>query len=64
MKKILFLAFMLLSVAAIAQPDDPGDNPDIQPVPVDGGVVTLAIAGAAYGIKKFKEARKTDNANI
>ena len=46
-----------LTLAAQAQPgSDPGgfdDEP--QDVPLDGGIVLLAAAGAAYGYKKLKK---------
>jgi hypothetical protein len=30
-------------------------------VPIDGGVSALVIAGAAYGFKKYKEQKKSNN---
>jgi hypothetical protein len=33
-------------------------NPNPDPVPLDGGLLTLLAAGAAYGAKKLKISRK------
>ena len=41
--------------------EDPGGNPD---VPVDGGVVFLLAAGAAYGAKKVRDRKKTSAATV
>lgn len=46
-------AALFIPVALIAQPDNP--NP---PVPIDGGLVALAAAGAAYGVKKYRDSKK------
>jgi len=43
---------------AIAQ--DPGGGPD---APIDGGLSILLAAGAAYGVKKYRDAGKK-NAEI
>lgn len=60
MKKIIAIAAILVSVTLTvnAQPGGGGtggfdDEP--QDVPVDGGIVLLAAAGAAYGYKKLKK---------
>lgn len=54
MKKILLLAvFVGLGYVASAQPGNPNN-----PVPLDGGLSLLAVAGAAYGFKKFRDSRK------
>ncbi|MCD6062944.1 MAG: hypothetical protein K0R82_855 [Flavipsychrobacter sp.] len=53
MKKIILIAILLtVKFIAFAQ-GDPGDNPDAD-VPLDGGVLFMAAAGAAYAIKKLK----------
>jgi hypothetical protein len=37
----------------------PGFDDDVDDdVPLDGGLSVLAVAGAAYGLKKIKDARK------
>ncbi len=51
-KAITIIAAMALTLAPMylfAQPDPPGG-----PVPIDGGLGILLAAGAAYGIKKYK----------
>jgi hypothetical protein len=58
-KKIIAIAAILVSInlTANAQPGSTGgfdDEP--QDVPVDGGIILLAAAGAAYGFKKIKKA--------
>lgn len=46
---ILFFVWISTSVA-FGQPDNP--NP---PVPIDGGLVALAAAGAAYGYRAYRK---------
>ena len=46
---ICFVAFPTISHAQIIDPND---------VPIDGGLSLLVAAGAAYGIKKYKDSRK------
>lgn len=55
--------FMLLvSFGTYAQ--GPGFEDDVvDEVPIDGGVSALVIAGAAYGVKKLKDARKANELN-
>ena len=60
-----FLIFFLLSETSSAQiPEDntdPGTEPICWPppcVPVDGGIVFLIAAGAAYGTKKIYDLKK------
>jgi hypothetical protein len=54
MKHLITLIFLLsLLTVAHAQPLPPTDNP----VPLDGGILTLLAAGAAYGAKKIKNKR-------
>ena len=40
----------LLPLIASAQPGMPD-----APVPLDGGLITLLAAGAAYGVKKYRD---------
>lgn len=49
MKQIIITIFFFLAVTMHAQPGTPIDGP---PVPIDGGILALLAAGAAYGIKK------------
>ena len=59
MKKIIAIATILVSIsfAANAQPGSTGGGFDDEPqdVPLDGGIGLLAIAGAAYGYRKFRK---------
>ena len=50
---IMMIAFFMIPVLAIAQ--DPGGGPD---APIDGGLSLLIAAGAAYGVKKYRNAKK------
>lgn len=59
MKKgeIIFRTFILLCCLGLpmltfAQPDPPND------APIDGGLSLLLAAGAAYGVKKYREHKK------
>ena len=52
---LLLIAVSILPFFAMAQ--DPGGGPD---VPIDGGLSLLLAAGAAYGVKKYREGRKKD----
>lgn len=52
-KVILFGMFLGLGLVANAQPNNPNN-----PVPLDGGISLLVAAGAAYGVKKFRDSRK------
>lgn len=60
MRKVFLSVFFLLGIALIGFSDDPPPfNPgDPSPIPVDGGVSILLAAGAAYGVKKVRDARK------
>jgi len=45
--------------------DNPGHNP--KRMPLDGGVSALIVAGVAYGVKKYRDYRKSkdeDNQQI
>jgi hypothetical protein len=57
--RILLLASMvLIAVTALpffAMAQDPGGGPD---APIDGGLSLLLAAGAAYGVKKYRDGRK------
>jgi hypothetical protein len=50
---------LLICVPSIvhAQPD-PCVDPDLQ-CPIDGGLTALLAIGAGYGIKKYRDARKS-----
>ena len=57
MKKIIAITAILVSIslAANAQPGSTTGGFDDEPVdvPVDGGIMLLAVAGVAYGHKKL-----------
>ena len=59
MKKIIAIATILISInyAANAQPGSTTGGFDDEPVdvPVDGGIILLAAAGAAFGYNKLKK---------
>jgi len=62
---LIFLALFLFGVPSIAQipedNEDPNNNPGCWPppcIPVDGGLVFLIVAGAAYGTKKIYDFKK------
>ena len=52
---LMLIAVTILPFFAIAQ--DPGGGPD---VPIDGGLSLLLAAGAAYGVKKYRQGKKKD----
>ena len=55
----VWLLGMLLPVATFAQ-GDPGCDPLDPACPIDGGLALLLAAGAGYGIKKVRDARKQE----
>lgn len=55
---LAMLVVFALPLIAIAQ--DPGGGPD---APIDGGLSVLLAAGAAYGVKKYKDNKKKNNEN-
>lgn len=57
-KFYLLTAVLMIIITAIpffAMAQDPGGGPD---VPIDGGLTVLIAAGAAYGIKKYRDHKK------
>ena len=50
---IILTVVMALPFFALAQ--DPGGGPD---APIDGGLSILLAAGAAYGVKKYRDVTK------
>ena len=48
------LFFLSLTCIALAQPCPPGCP---LAIPIDGGIGFLLVAGAAYGVKKIRQAR-------
>lgn len=59
MKKIIAIATILVCITFVAnaQPGSTtgGFDDEPQDVPVDGGIIMLVAAGAAYGYKKLKK---------
>ena len=50
---LMMLLFIALPMITLAQgPPDPDD------VPIDGGLSLLVAAGAAYGVKKYRNYKK------
>ncbi len=58
-KASLLIVFILTVniFPAMAEPD-PFDGPDLNDVPLDGGLSILLAAGVGYGAKKIKEKRQ------
>jgi hypothetical protein len=54
---LLTTAIVMLPFFALAQ--DP-ENPD---APIDGGLSLLLAAGAAYGVKKYRDGKKKQQEN-
>ncbi len=59
MKKLLIISSVLVTVLNLLPlfllAQDPGGGPD---VPIDGGLSVLLAAGAAYGVKKYRDHKK------
>ena len=53
MKKILLALMLISSINAFSQADDPADGDAT--VPVDGGLSLLLAAGAAWGIRRYRQ---------
>ena len=56
---LMLIAVTVLPFFAMAQ--DPGGGPD---VPIDGGLSLLLAAGAAYGVKKYRDGKKKGGVDI
>ena len=56
---LILICCMVLPLAMYAQgPPDPED------VPIDGGLSLLLAAGAAYGVKKYRDGKKKNEAEV
>lgn len=53
---IMFIGCLMLPLFVNAQVD-PGEDPD---APIDGGIGLLIAAGAAYGYKRYKKSKSSD----
>lgn len=58
MKFIITMLLLGCIHVAQAQPEDIGDDPIQNDVPVDGGISLLAAAAAGYGAYKQAKAKK------
>ena len=56
---LMILCCSLLPFFGMAQ-TDPGCGPDC---PIDGGLSLLLAAGVGYGVKKYKESRRSGLGN-
>ena len=60
MKKYIITSILALGLLLISTTNlwaQPGFDDDVTDTPIDGGVVLLAAAGAAYGFKKLSKSR-------
>jgi hypothetical protein len=57
-KYALIICLFLITVNVNARQGDPGMPGGDPDVPLDGGAGLLLLAGAAYGIKKIKDANR------
>lgn len=51
---VTILCLLIPSLLLAQGPPDPEDTP------IDGGLSVLLAAGAAYGVKKYRDSRKKD----
>jgi hypothetical protein len=58
-KVIASVAFLFLIAGLGSVMAQPGPGPVFNPVPLDGGISLLLAAGAAYGVKKAVDSRKS-----
>jgi hypothetical protein len=54
---LFFAGGLILGVCAKAQVDDPGQDPDL--IPLDPGSWVLVAAGVGYGVKKWKDEKRS-----
>lgn len=52
-----FMIAFILPLGLMAQPGDPGPDPDPQ-VPIDGGLSLLVAAGVGYAAKRAHDKKK------
>ena len=53
---LILVMFFCMAMPMIAFADD--DPIDPNDVPIDGGLTLLLAAGAAYGVKKYRDGKK------
>lgn len=51
---LLCIAVPIITLAQVVEPPPPDDSP------IDGGLSLLLAAGAAYGVKKYRDSRKKE----
>lgn len=62
---LVFVCIFGFALNGLCSPSNPGHNP--KRMPLDGGVSALIVAGVAYGVKKYRDYRKSkdeDNQQI
>jgi len=64
MIKTLFLAVMVIGASLPLAAQIEGDPDMGGGVPVDGGIVTIALIAAAYGVKRKRDINKEDKKNM
>ena len=61
-KRDLYITLLMLLCIAIPMITLAQGPPDPEDTPIDGGLSLLIAAGAAYGVKKYRDGRKKDTA--
>ena len=59
-KRDLYITILLLLCIALPMITLAQGPPDPEDTPIDGGLSLLIAAGAAYGVKKYRDGRKQD----
>lgn len=65
--KHILLVFVCIFGFALNGLSSPPNGEEEWPIPIDGGVSALIFAGVAYGVKKYRDYRKSkdeDNQQI
>ena len=60
-KPILLFSFLFFYTFAMAQPGNPGGDPDT--IPIGGGIGFLVVAGIVLGVKKIYDRNKPGKGN-
>jgi hypothetical protein len=59
---VQLVAFILIPSIMFAPPIPPNPGSSTPVTPIDGGIVFLLVAGAAFGIKKIMDLKKAQTA--
>lgn len=59
-KRDVYITLLLLLCVAIPMITLAQGPPDPEDTPIDGGLSLLLAAGAAYGVKKYRDGRKKE----